>query len=232
MNALIVVDVCSTLGRFVGEGRSTTSVLAGVAPATFPRELVARTVCRVLHRASSLTEDVIREVCDELHIARDAWPEPWPESSFEPYEDTLDCLRRLADLGPVVALANLSVTRQPQVTAIGEICGTYLSGNYTSYQLGACKPARWLWRYIADLHGMRPQQIIHIGDEWAEDVLGPLSVGARAVWVRRTELPIPGGTTALPATDRWTAVRELAAAVTVVEEWTAAAEDKPTSGRR
>src|ERR1043165_7757302 len=122
---LIVLDVGSTLGRFIGDGRSTTSVLAELAPPTFPRELIARTICRVLHRAQSLTEEVIREVCDELHIERDAWPEPWPDSSFEPFDDTLDCLKRLAALGPVLAVSNLSITGAPRMAALAEACGPY-----------------------------------------------------------------------------------------------------------
>lgn len=218
MKSLIVVDVGSTLGRFVGEGRSTATVLAGLAAPTFPRDLIARTVCRVLHRAPALTEDVIREVCDELHIERDAWPEPWPDSSFEPYDDTLDCLARLSAVGPVVALSNLSVTGRPRMEALAHMCGKYLTDIYPSYQLGACKPARWLWRYVADLHGMRPHQVIHVGDRWAEDVLGPLSVGGRAVWTKRRDVPVPEGTAVLPG-ERWTAVEGLAAAVAVVEQW-------------
>lgn len=218
VKSLIVVDVGSTLGRFVGPGRSTTAVLASLTPPTFPRELVARTVCRVLHRASTLTEDVIREVCDELHIYRGAWPELWPASSFELYDDTVDCLARLTVLGPVAALSNLSVTGRPRMEALAQACGKYLTEIYPSYQLGACKPARWLWRYVADQHGVRSHQVIHIGDRWAEDVLGPLGVGGRAVWTRRKDVPVPGDTTALPA-ERWTAVDGLTAAVEVVEQW-------------
>lgn len=136
MKIIVVVDVGSTLGRFVGDGRSTTSVLVDLAPQTFPRELVTRTVCRVLHRAPALTEEIIREVCDELHIERDAWPEPWPASSFEPFAGTLDGLKRLAAVGPVVALSNLSVTGVPRMAALADVCGPHLSGIYTSYQLG------------------------------------------------------------------------------------------------
>lgn len=213
-----MVDVGSTLGRFVGDGRSTTAVLASLAPASFPRELVVRAVCRVLHREPQLTGDVIREVCDELHIYRGAWPDLWPASSFEPYDDTLDCLARLAVMGPVVALSNMSVTGRPRIEALAHACGKYLTEIYPSYQLGACKPARWLWRYVADLHGLRAHQVIHIGDRWAEDVLGPVGVGGRAVWIRRKDVPVPGDTTTLPA-ERWTAVDGLTAAVEVVEQW-------------
>lgn len=218
VKSLIVVDVGSTLGRFVGDGRSTTAVLTELAPPTFPRELIARTVCRLLHRAPSLTEEVIREVCDELHIDRDTWPELWPTSTFEPYDDTLDCLARLTVLAPVVVLSNLSITGRPRMEALAHACGKYLTDIYPSYQLGACKPARWLWRYIADLHGVRPHQVIHIGDRWAEDVLGPLSVGGQAVWTRPRDMPVPDDALALP-TRRWTAVDGLAAAVGVVEQW-------------
>jgi hypothetical protein len=141
VKSLIVVDVGSTLGRFTGAGRSTTAVLANLAPSTFPRDLISRTVCRLLHREPQLTEDVIREVCDELHIDRDAWPEPWPTSSFEPYEGTVDCLARLAVLGPVIALSNLSITGRPRMETLAHTCGEYLTGIYPSSSGPASRPA-------------------------------------------------------------------------------------------
>jgi FMN phosphatase YigB (HAD superfamily) len=217
MRSLIVVDVGSTLGQFTGDGRNTTAVLAGLAPATFPRELIARTVCRVLHRTAELTEDVIHEVCDELHIDQATWPDPWPASSFRPYEDTLDCLARLNALAPVVALSNLSVTGAPRMEALAGECGKYLTRIYPSYQLGACKPARWVWRYAADQHDVRPHHVIHIGDRWGEDVLGPLGVGGRAVWINAAGMPLPDDS--FVATGRCAVVDSLSTAVTTVERW-------------
>jgi FMN phosphatase YigB (HAD superfamily) len=217
MPPLIVVDVGSTLGQFTGDGRSTTNILADLVPPTFPRHLITRTVCRVLHRVDRVTEEVIREVCDELHVDRDRWPDPWPASGFDPYEDTNECLARLNRVAPVVALSNLSVTGAPRLDALADSCGKYLGHIYSSYQLGACKPARWLWRYVADHHGARSDDVIHIGDRWAEDVLGPLSVGGRAIWVNHSGLGLPPKRPAQP--DRLAMVGRLAAAADVVERW-------------
>lgn len=215
MQHLIVVDVGSTLGRFSGEGRAVSTILGSLAPASFPRDLVNRTICRVLHRTPELTEDVIHEVCDDLHIDRRSWPESWPSINFEPFAHTAASLARLNQFGSVVALSNVPVTSAPAIRMLADTCGTYLNEIYTSYGLGSCKPARWLWRYIADLHGVTPQQIIHIGDRWAEDILGPLSVGARAVWIKSPNVVRP---TRGIAPDRgWTVVDELPAAVTAVE---------------
>jgi FMN hydrolase / 5-amino-6-(5-phospho-D-ribitylamino)uracil phosphatase len=193
MPPLITTDVCSTLGRVVGPGCSTTEVLMALVPATFPRELVARTVCRVLHRAPELSEEVIREVCDELFIDRERWPEPWPDSRVELFDETLDALAQLHLLAPVVAVTNLSVTAACRVERLGLDWGKYLSAIYPSYQLGACKPAGWVWRYVADQYDCHAPDVIHLGDRWAEDVLGPLGVGARVVWINRRgeELPDP-----------------------------------------
>lgn len=137
----------------------------------------------ILHVAPELSEDVIRRVCDALLIDRDSWPSPWPESGFEPFPDAVRALTALANIAPVVALSNISVTGHDRLADVDRHLGSYLSAIYTSFALGGRKPERWLWHHIATLHHTTTDQLIHCGDRWIEDVLGASYAGAQAVWI-------------------------------------------------
>lgn len=215
MDFLFIVDVFPTLGIATGEGRTTTDVLAALSP--LPRELVAHTVYRILHRTPDLTDEVIREICADLLIDPEQWPDPWPTSGFEPYEFTAGCLAALSFTAPVVALTNLSVTGADRIQSLKQQCGNYLTRVYTSYELKACKPSRWLWLSIADDQKVKRSNVVHIGDRWPEDVLGPINAGCRAIWTRLRRDEQPAERPAGP--DRLAIVDHLPQAVEVALEW-------------
>ena len=180
--SLIVVDIGRTLGRFTGP--SVTEILTGLCPWGHLNGAGVRArVQSILHVAPELSEDVIRRVCDALLIDRDNWPSPWPESGFEPFPDATQALATLAEIAPVVALTNISVTGHDRLAEVERHLGDHLSGIYTSFALGGRKPERWLWHHIATLHDTTTDQVMHCGDRWIEDVLGASYAGARAVWV-------------------------------------------------
>jgi FMN phosphatase YigB (HAD superfamily) len=213
---MFVVDALA-LGEFTGPGRDTAAILAELAPPTFPRELITRTACRLLHRVEALSDTTVGEVCDELHIDRDRWPSPWPASGFRIHEDALPCLKYLSNLGPVAVLSNLAVLDANRMTALEEECGDYLTQIHTSYMLGACKPARWLWHFIADITDVACRDVIHVGPDWAEDVLGPLAAGCRAIWINPNSIEPPGDG-ALPVR-HWATANTLSIATAIATGW-------------
>jgi hypothetical protein len=191
MNRLFVVDVAS-LGHHTGPGSSTSAILASLAPPAVPPGYVAHTVCRVLHRASKLTDGIRQDVCDSLLIDASQWPDPWPHSSFCPGSETVSCLARLRQHGPVVALTNSSITStQARLGELTESCGDFFDAVYTSNRLGACKPARWIWGHIAERHNVDVRRVINIGNRWTADVLGPFAAGASSVWINKRNLSTP-----------------------------------------
>lgn len=180
MVGLIVVDVGSTLGEFTGP--KTAEVLAPYALLDIPR--INEESRRFLHCAPKLTDEVKERMCHAIVMDPANWPDPWPDGGFDPYPYTLDVLAQLSQIAPVVALSNVPVTaendRMPTVT---EKCGAYLREVATSYTMGMRKPDRTLWHTLCDRHGVAPEDVVHIGDDWMADVLGAVSAGCRAVFV-------------------------------------------------
>lgn len=180
--SLFIVDIGRTLGRFTGP--SVTEVLTDLSPWGHLNPAGIRTVVQsILHVEPELTEDVIRRVCDALLIDRKSWPDPWPESGFDPFPDAPRALAALAEIAPIAALSNLSVTGGDRLADVERHLGGYLNWIYTSFALGGRKPERWLWHHIATRHDTTADRLVHSGDRWIEDILGAAYAGARAIWV-------------------------------------------------
>ncbi len=62
----------------------------------------------------------------------------------------------------------------------------------TSEECRAYKPRPAPFRRALDLLGLRPHQVLHVGDSLGSDVCGAQALGIRAVWVNRSGRP-PGG---------------------------------------
>ncbi len=61
-----------------------------------------------------------------------------------------------------------------------------------SSRAGAAKPAPEIFfRALAPLR-VRPEQAVHVGDSWREDVLGAQAAGMRALWIDRSQPPTSG----------------------------------------
>ncbi|SFW13835.1 HAD family hydrolase [Amycolatopsis australiensis] len=232
--ALITVDVSRTLGIFTG--RTTSTQLADLTPlAAIKPNLVGETVRSLLYRAPELTPDLASRLCDQLLIPRDNLPTQW-HRGYEPYPHAQHVLEELAQIAPVVALSNMSVTGGPErVAAIKREHGHTLTEVYASFLLGGAKPERWLWHVTAGKHQAEPAHVVHIGDQLAADVYGAWAAGARVIHLRTSDQPVD-----YPADSgsRIASVHDLADAVPLIRAWAAgqpvpdAAAASPTSGGR
>ncbi len=111
-------------------------------------------------------------------------------------------LRRLAASYQVAILSNwpLALTIDRYVEAAG--WAPHLSAVIVSQRVGAIKPHPAIFAAARDaLGGPRPGEIIHVGDDWAADVVGAKRAGWLAAWVRSRPEDSP-----LPASDRDNAV--------------------------
>jgi len=57
--------------------------------------------------------------------------------------------------------------------------------------LGFEKPDARIFRLTAERLGVRLEDVIHVGDAWAADVVGAIDAGARAIWFSAEERPLP-----------------------------------------
>lgn len=54
------------------------------------------------------------------------------------------------------------------------------------------KPAEAFYRRMVELAQREPAEIVYVGDDYEHDVVGPKSLGMRAVWLNRSGAEVPG----------------------------------------
>jgi putative hydrolase of the HAD superfamily len=133
---------------------------------------------RERHRWQSIVAEVLpgaKGSFDELW-ARFATPAAW---SVNP--EAGEVLRQLSDRGLVVGIAsNFDSRLIGLVDAISEL--RPLRGRCAvSSLIGWRKPAREFFRHVAQLAGCVADQILHVGDDTANDVEGATAAGLKAV---------------------------------------------------
>ena len=95
------------------------------------------------------------------------------------YEDVRPSLTRLRAAYRLFALSNGNADLQR--CGIGE----FFSGHVTATAAGAAKPDRRIFARLAELAGVEPAQVLHIGDDPLADVVGATQAGMQAVWLNR-----------------------------------------------
>ena len=119
--------------------------------------------------------------------------------SIELYPDALDCLRHVRDQGVQVAVAsNLAM---PYAAPLRALLGAFVDVWHFSFETGAIKPDAAFYAPLIAKLGCKPEQLLMVGDTWADDVVGAVEAGARARWLDR-------GGRASPAR-RFVAIRSL-----------------------
>lgn len=97
------------------------------------------------------------------------------------FEDAIPVLDWMAKRWPLYAISNGNA----DVRRVG--LGDYFSGSVNAREAGVGKPDPKIFLMAAQALDVAPEQILHVGDDAALDVLGALGVGMQAVWVNRSE---------------------------------------------
>ena len=95
------------------------------------------------------------------------------------YADAKPALAWLAARFPVVALSNGNA----DVHQVG--IGEFFKAGLSAQDFGVGKPDPRIFHAAADLAGVAPHEVLHVGDDAALDVLGGLGAGMQTVWVNR-----------------------------------------------
>jgi len=99
------------------------------------------------------------------------------------FDDALAGLEALSRRYPLVALSNGNA----DVHRIG--IGAHFIASISAQQFGVGKPDPRIFQAAARAAGVRPDEVLHVGDDAALDVLAALDCGMQAVWVNRAGLP-------------------------------------------
>lgn len=91
---------------------------------------------------------------------------------------------------PVYIVSNIDREDILQAVAFHELKP---AGIFTSEDARAYKPRRELFEYALEAAGLKPDQVIHIGDSLSSDIKGAAELGISAIWVNRGHREVPQG---------------------------------------
>jgi HAD superfamily hydrolase (TIGR01509 family) len=149
------------------------------------REHVVRSRPDLGHDMSALRLEIIRLALersgeDTAHAA------PAFEVFFEHrmrvdlFADALPALEFLSGRFPVVAISNGNA----DVGRVG--IGAHFKASMSAHLFGVGKPDIRIFHAAAAAAGVRPEEVLHIGDDPELDVLGGRNAGMQTVWVNRS----------------------------------------------
>lgn len=98
-----------------------------------------------------------------------------------PYDDVLPALDALAVRFPLVSLSNGNA----DLARVG--MARYFRGAVSAREFGVAKPDPRIFHAAAQLAGVRPEEVLHVGDDVLLDVIGAQGAGMQAAWVNRGE---------------------------------------------
>lgn len=106
------------------------------------------------------------------------------------FPDVLPVIQSLAEDYTLGALSNgnADLTRTP--------LGPYFDFHFNAIQVGAEKPDPAMFQATLEHTGAKPEEIVHIGDHHAHDILGAQQLGLRTIWVNRKDQDWAGDTPA------------------------------------
>jgi FMN hydrolase / 5-amino-6-(5-phospho-D-ribitylamino)uracil phosphatase len=97
------------------------------------------------------------------------------------YEDALPALKLLSARYPLVSLSNGNA----QLDLVG--IAHYFQAAVSAKSEGVAKPDARIFQAAARAAGVKPEEVLHVGDDAALDALGALDAGMQAVWLNRQD---------------------------------------------
>jgi FMN hydrolase / 5-amino-6-(5-phospho-D-ribitylamino)uracil phosphatase len=96
-----------------------------------------------------------------------------------PFDDAAAALRELAGQVPLGVITNANT----RLATLG--LEAHFSTVLTPSAAGCSKPDCRIFHQAAAALGCVPGELLHVGDNWEDDVLGALGAGCQAAWLRR-----------------------------------------------
>lgn len=110
-------------------------------------------------------------------------------AAVEPPVSSGELIATLADRGFQVAI----LSNWPLATTIDRVAeaagwAAHLSGIFVSERIGTIKPHPAIFAHVEASLGRAPREILHVGDDWAADVVGAATAGWRVAYLRNRQL--------------------------------------------
>ena len=102
-------------------------------------------------------------------------------NAVELYDDVLPVLEHFVTSHTLLALTNGNA----DLDAIG--IRHYFVTLFTAREIGAAKPDARVYEVLCAESGLRPEQILHVGDDPENDIVAAARAGLRTVWINRRQ---------------------------------------------
>ena len=150
------------------------------------REHVMQTRPELGHDLSAIRRESIRTALhrsqEDASLAEPAFDVFFAERMrVELFEDVLPALAALSARFPLIAVSNGNA----HVARVG--LGQFFTHSLSASDFGVAKPDVRIFHAAAERAGVPPDQVLHVGDDAALDVLGALGAGMQTVWVNRDQ---------------------------------------------
>lgn len=132
----------------------------------------------------------------EVEAVIDAYSRAFIET-MPPVDGAGDVLARLSERGFRLAiLSNWPLAETIDRYAAVAGWEPHLAGIFVSQRIGTIKPHPAIFAFAAEALATEPSAILHVGDDWAADVVGARQAGWRAAWLRgqQADTPLPTST--------------------------------------
>lgn len=110
----------------------------------------------------------------------------WQEPPI--FQDTKEFLEQCSI--PVYFVSN---TDNEDIEAAMRLHGLTAAGIFTSEDARSYKPRKELFERALNTVGVRPEEVVHIGDSLSSDVKGASQLGIRTIWLNRSGKEVPEG---------------------------------------
>jgi FMN phosphatase YigB (HAD superfamily) len=183
---LVSVDIGGTLGR--ADGPSLADTLAARSPLGAAE---ARGILRqMLHTRPSITPAIVADLCEALRLPPDAFPGMVQPPPLKLMPGAIQALRFMSRLAKVVTLSNATCL-EAGTDKLHEMLRPSVAAYFPSCQIGYAKPDPEAFRFVGRACRASIADMVHIGDDWACDIVGARSAGVTAIWISNGR-PAPG----------------------------------------
>ncbi len=91
---------------------------------------------------------------------------------------------------PIYIVSNIDTV---DITEAIKFHGLKPTAVFTSEDAKSYKPRKELFEYALNATGLRPEQVVHIGDSLSSDVKGASALGIDTIWLNRRNKEVPEG---------------------------------------
>jgi phosphoglycolate phosphatase-like HAD superfamily hydrolase len=177
---LVSVDVGGTLGTADGPGLTMRLIEASPLPPARARAILRSS----LHTRPILSDSLVSEVCEAIQVPTEAFPRDVAPAPFSLFPGTIQALRQISTVATIVTLSNVTCV-DADTDGLRTLLSPWVSDFFPSCRIRHTKPDPRAFHTVTDHFSTDPSGLIHIGDDWACDIVGAVEAGARAVWISR-----------------------------------------------